>query len=107
MYFRTGRDRASHRGTCCGARSDVHERDLRRLLLRFRFSPFDPASDLDSAALIYRTSRRTGITSRGMLDCMIAAVAWRSGTVPLAGDGDMARIAKVFDIELDRASVSA
>lgn len=42
-----------------------------------------------------------------MLDCMIAAVAWRSGAVLLAGDGDMARIAKVFDIELDRASVSA
>lgn len=88
-----------------GARSDARERDLRRLLLRFQLLGFDPASDFDAAARIYRTSRRVGITPRGMLDCMIATVAWRTGATLLACDGDMARIAKVFEIRLDPASL--
>lgn len=88
-----------------GARSDARERDLRRLLLRFRLLPFDPVLDFDSAARIYRTSRSVGITPRGMLDCMIAAVAWRTGARLLACDGAMARIAKVIEIELEPASV--
>ncbi|HZU79021.1 MAG TPA: PIN domain-containing protein, partial [Acidimicrobiales bacterium] len=44
-----------------GARSDERERDLRRLLARFRLLRFDPAADFDAAARIYRRCRRAGV----------------------------------------------
>ena len=88
-----------------GARSDRQERDLRRLLLRFRLLRFDAASDFDAAARIYRRCRAAGITPRGMVDCMIAAVAWRNGAALLAQDVDLMRVCQVIGIALDQSSV--
>jgi hypothetical protein len=88
-----------------GARSDSRAEDLRRLLLRFALAPFDPVADFDAAAQIYRTCRRAGITPRGMIDCMIAAVAHRSGAALLAWDVDLARVAEVIGIDMDHASL--
>src|SRR5260370_7734478 len=62
-----------------GARSDRRESDLRRLLLRFDLLTFDAVADFDGAVRIYRRCRRAGVTPRGMVDCMIAAVALRRG----------------------------
>ncbi len=88
-----------------GARSKAREDDLRRLMLRGGLLPFDPATDFDAAALIYRRCRQAGITPRGMIDCMIAAVAWRRGAGLLCFDVDLERVASVIGIELDEASV--
>jgi predicted nucleic acid-binding protein len=90
-----------------GARDDRREFDLRRLLLRFELLPFDPASDFDGAVRIYRRCRGVGVTPRGMLDCMIAAVAWRREATLLAHDADLARVAGVIGVELDAASLLA
>ena len=90
-----------------GARSDSREGDLRRLLLRFELLPFDGAADFDGAVRIYRTCRRAGVTPRGMVDCMIAAVASREGATLLAYDADMDRVAHVIGIALDDASLRA
>ena len=60
-----------------GARSDAREADLRRLLQRFHLCRYDVATDFDGAARIYRRCRKAGITPRGLVDCMIAAVARR------------------------------
>lgn len=90
-----------------GARSDERENDLRRLLLRFGFVPFDAVTDFDAAARIYRRCRHAGVTPRGMVDCMIAAVANRRGLALLAWDADMVRVAEVVGIDLDRASLRA
>ncbi len=90
-----------------GARSDQGESDLRRLLLRFDMLRFDVAADFDGAVRIYRRCRRGGVTPRGMVDCMIAAVAWRHGATLLAHDADMDRVAQVVGIELDEASLRA
>ena len=60
-----------------GARSEAREADLRRLLLRFHLYHFDAVADFDGAARIYRRCRQAGVTPRGLVDCMIAAVAWR------------------------------
>ncbi len=90
-----------------GARSDEQESDLRRLLLRFHLLRFDAAADFDGAVRIYRRCRRGGVTPRGMVDCMIAAVAWRHGVRLLAKDADMERVAQVVGIELDEASLGA
>jgi len=89
-----------------GARSDDRESDLRRLLLRFDLLRFDPAADFDAAARIYRDCRRAGVTPRGMVDCMIASVAWRHRAALLAHDNDISRVAKIVGIALDEASLA-
>ena len=60
------------------ARDDRRESDLRRLLLRFGLLRLDPIVDFESAARIYRRCREVGVTPRGMVHCMIAAVARRT-----------------------------
>jgi predicted nucleic acid-binding protein len=90
-----------------GARDDRRETDLRRLLLRFELLGFDTASDFEGAARIYRRCRAAGVTPRGMVDCMIAAVAWRRNATLLAHDADMGSVAGVIGIEIDPASTSA
>jgi predicted nucleic acid-binding protein len=87
-----------------GARSDAREADLRRLLLRFRLHHFDAAADFDGAVRIYRRCRQAGITPRGLVDCMIAAVALRHRATLLACDADLDRVALMMDIEVDEAS---
>jgi predicted nucleic acid-binding protein len=88
-----------------GARSTARENHLRRLLLRGGLLPFDAVTDFDAAALIYRRCRQAGITPRGLIDCMIAAVAWRHGADLLCCDVDLERVATVIGIQLDEASV--
>ncbi len=57
-------------------------------------------------ARIYRACRRAGVTPRGLVDCMVAAVAWRRGATLLARDADLNRIAEVVGIDLDDASLA-
>ena len=87
-----------------GARSDDREADLRRLLLRFHLYRFDAAADFDGAVRIYRRCRQAGVTPRGLIDCMIAAVAWREQAAILARDADLDRVARVAGIDLDQPS---
>ncbi len=90
-----------------GARTDAAEADLRRLLQRFPLAQLDPVSDFDAAARIYRRCRAAGVTPRGLLDCLIAAVAWRHEAPLLAYDVDLARIAAVVGAPLDPASIGS
>ncbi len=90
-----------------GARSDAREEDLRRLLLRFALVRFDAVTDFDAATRIYRRCRQAGVTPRGMVDCMIAAVAYRRDARLLSWDVDMDRVAQVIGVELDEASLRA
>ncbi len=87
-----------------GARTDERESDLRRLLLRFDLLRFDIAADFDGAVRVYRRCRAAGVTPRGMIDCMIAAVAWRRGATILAHDADIDRVARVIGVQIDTAS---
>lgn len=88
-----------------GARDDERERDLRRLLNRFRLLPFEVPTDFDGAVRTYRMCRQAGITPRGLVDCMIATVALRHRVAVLSWDGDLARMAEVLPLQLDRASL--
>jgi hypothetical protein len=90
-----------------GARSDAREVDLRRLLLSFGFVPFDAVTDFEAAASIYRRCRQAGVTPRGMVDCLIAAIAYRRGAALLSWDIDMERVAEVIGVHLDGASLRA
>ena len=87
-----------------GARTDAREADLRRLLLRFHLYRFDAAADFEGAARIYRRCRQAGITPRGLVDCMIAAVARRHEATLLVCDIDLDRVARVIGVELDQPS---
>jgi predicted nucleic acid-binding protein len=87
-----------------GARTDEREAALRRLLARCRLLPFDSVADFDGVVTVYRRCRQAGVTPRGLLDCMIVAVALRHGAAILAHDAGMARIADVVPLQLDRAS---
>jgi predicted nucleic acid-binding protein len=86
-----------------GARDERREADLRRLLRRFELLGFEAVSDFDGAARIYRRCRAAGVTPRGLIDCLIAAVAWRHRATLLAHDPDMGRIAGLIGVEMDVA----
>lgn len=88
-----------------GARNHQREQDLRRLLARFELLRCDPAADFEGAARIYRTCRGRGITPRGLIDCLIASLAIRTGAHLLAFDRDLAAIATVMELQLDEASL--
>lgn len=84
-----------------GARDQAREDSLRRLLQRFALRRLDPTADFEAAARIYRRCRQQGVTPRGLVDCLIAAVAWRYGDTLLAQDSDLVRVAEVMGIPLD------
>ena len=63
-----------------GGRDELHLQALRRLLARATVLPTDPAH-FEEAAALFRRCRREGETVRRLIDCLIAAVAIRSGGV--------------------------
>lgn len=81
-----------------GARNDLEKQRISRLLKRFALLRFDPVTDFDSAAGLYRTCRRNGVTPRGLVDCMIASVALRTGSRLLAADGDFERMGQALGL---------
>lgn len=88
-----------------GARSDQAERELRRMLLAPTLLGFDADVDFDGATRVYRACRSAGVTPRGLVDCMIVAVALRFGASVLAHDGDFRLMARVVPLELDEATI--
>ena len=77
-----------------GARDERQAQDLRRLLDRCRLLRLEEPFDYESAALLYRACRRTGTTVRRLPDCLIAAVAIRTGAALLHQDADFDAIAR-------------
>jgi predicted nucleic acid-binding protein len=88
-----------------GARTARLRREQRELLRSFNWLPFVTATDFEGAVQLYERCRSEGITPRGMVDCMIAAVAMRHDVVLLTADRDLARIAEVMALRLDPASI--
>jgi hypothetical protein len=86
-----------------GAKDDARERDLRRLMQRFTLLRLDATTDFDGAVRVYRTCRRAGVTPRGMVDCLIAAVAARHEVALLTADVDLVRVAEVVGLRIDAA----
>jgi hypothetical protein len=76
-----------------GARDDADSERLRRLVYSLEFLAVDGPADYERAAELYRLCRRGGETPRKLSDCLIAAVAIRSGSELLAADADFEVIA--------------
>ena len=84
-----------------GARDELHLQALRRLLARATVLPTDPAH-FEEAAALFRRCRRQGETVRRLIDCLIAAVAIRSGAPILHRDGDFDVLARHPELEAAR-----
>jgi hypothetical protein len=65
-------------------------------------SPLGPAVVLEAVAL-YRRARRTGMTVRSGVDCLIAACAIRHGLEVLHADRDFGALARVSDLRARNA----
>jgi predicted nucleic acid-binding protein len=88
-----------------GARDERRQADLTRMLERFPLRRFDADVDFAAAAGIYRRCRSVGITPRGLIDCMLVAVAWRHADTVLAYDVDLDRVCGVVGVPLDPSSL--
>ena len=79
-----------------GARDGLHLQALRRLLARATVLPTDSAH-FEQAAALFRRCRPEGETVRRLSDCLIAAVAIRSGAA--LGSGNLVRLFRYPDLE--------
>jgi len=86
-----------------GARNEVHLARLRALLSRASLVA-TTSVDYERAALLYRTCRSGGATVRKMIDCLIAAVALRSGAELLHVDRDFTALAQHTSLPIHPAS---
>ena len=77
-----------------GARDETHVTELKALLARCSFLTAVEPMDDETAAAIYRACRRAGETVRRVQDCLIAAVAIRTGAELLHRDADFDVIAR-------------
>jgi predicted nucleic acid-binding protein len=81
-----------------GARDRTEVATLRRLLETVDFELVYPRDDFESATELFHTARQGGVTIRGVMDCLIAAMALRLGHPVLHHDRDFARLAPVIDL---------
>jgi len=83
-----------------GTRNEVEYTSVRRLGTSVSWLPIDPATDFDSSAQIYAQCRRNGITPRGLIDTLIAAIALRTGCALMTSDRDFAAMETLVPLEL-------
>ena len=83
-----------------GAADETHRAQLQRLLTSFGWAPIDAVADFEGAATIYRACRNQGVTPRGLIDCVIANVAMRTGHRLLAADRDFTEMARILPLQL-------
>jgi predicted nucleic acid-binding protein len=82
-----------------GARNQQHLVQLRRLLAGTALVATEPG-DYDQAAALYRQCRISGDTPRKLIDCLIAAVAIRTGAPVLHSDTDFDVLAKHTPLDI-------
>ncbi len=83
-----------------GARDRAESGRIRDMLAAFTLLPAEDPRDYLQAASIYRACRAGGETLRGMLDCVIAAVAIREHAEILHHDRDFDAIARHTPLRL-------
>lgn len=78
-----------------GAREGTQLTQLEQLVNGLPTLPLDPALDFRAAATIYRAARRSGLTIRSLVDCLIAAQAIRHDAIVVHKDLDFEVIARL------------
>lgn len=82
-----------------GARNETELEDLRRFVTGGTLVPLDSVADFEAAAAINWVGRRRGFTA-GKVDCLILAVAQRTGTRFITRDRGQGELAQLLGIEL-------
>lgn len=82
-----------------GARDRAEVGVLRRLLETVDFELVYPRDDFESATDLFHTARQQGVTVRGVMDCLVAAMALRLQLPVLHHDRDFARMAPVLQLQ--------
>ena len=83
-----------------GAKDEALHDHLERLLKSFHWLGADPVADFAGAARTYRACRAAGVTPRGLIDCMIASIAIRTGAELLTADQDFTDMARILPLRL-------
>jgi predicted nucleic acid-binding protein len=83
-----------------GLRSDAEAEQVERHLRAFPVLRLESLDDYALAAQLYRTARRSGVTIRKTLDCLIAAVCVRTGAPLLHADADFDRLASCTPLRI-------
>jgi predicted nucleic acid-binding protein len=83
-----------------GARDPDEELRIESALAACGLIPVAGPEDWRRAAFVYRSCRQVGVTSRRLLNCVIAAVAIRAKIQVLAHDRDFELIARHTSLEL-------
>ena len=86
-----------------GLRTDADVRRVERHLDAFDVLRLETLEDFRRAAELYRTARRSGVTIRRTLDCLIASVCVREEAQLLHNDRDFDLLATCTDLEILRA----
>jgi predicted nucleic acid-binding protein len=81
-----------------GARNRDEVTQLRRLFETVDLELVHPRDDFESAAELFHRARQHGVTVRGVMDCLIAAMALRLELPVLHHDRDFARMAPVIEL---------
>jgi len=82
-----------------GARNDAEWRRLRRFIGGANLLPFDSIADFEAGARINRRGRAHGLTV-GTFDCLILAVARRTGAVLMTRDRRQATLGRLVGIDV-------
>lgn len=98
---------SAHMTTCdavvmeltAGARSESDLQSIKSLLA-MGHNESVTSVDFEIAATLYRTARRSGVTVRSMLDCVIAAAAVRLGIPILHNDRDFDALASCTEVRI-------
>lgn len=84
-----------------GAWSDKHLRNLRALMARATVLQTQ-STHYEHAAMLYRQARKSGLTVRKHIDCLIAAVAIDHDVRVLHADRDFDALATVSELRVAR-----
>ncbi|MBK5228729.1 MAG: PIN domain nuclease [Actinobacteria bacterium] len=83
-----------------GFGSDRDARKVEKHLRAFPVLRLEGLDDFSSAAHLYRTARKEGVTIRKTLDCLIAAPCIREGAPILHNDDDFDRLASCTPLQV-------
>jgi predicted nucleic acid-binding protein len=84
-----------------GFRDETAFRTAREALLAFPMVESPLRQEVyDTAIDLYRTARRSGLTVRSSVDCLIAACALRNGLTVAHHDRDFAALARVSSLQV-------
>jgi predicted nucleic acid-binding protein len=83
-----------------GARDPGNFRRIERLTAAMPLCQVDPVCDFAEAGALFKALRNEGITIRSMVDCLIAAVAWRRDVTIMHADRDFDAIASRYPVQV-------